>query len=184
MTLPELLDLLAAMASDPSEETEGLSELDHALQCAYELSRLRPDDAELHVAGLVHDIGHRFGPDESHGVLGAAQVRPLLGSRVAGLVEAHVPAKRYLVTTDSSYRARLSDESVRTLEVQGGLLSPDEVAIFESSPYAEDAVCLRRADDAAKVPGRDVGTLARWVPVLLATGAGVGPPVGPAGSPP
>ena len=64
MTLPELLELLAAMASDPSEETDGLSELDHGLQCAFELAAVRPDDHELQVAGLVHDIGHRFGPDE------------------------------------------------------------------------------------------------------------------------
>ncbi len=183
MTLPELLDLLAAMASDPSEETDGLSELDHGLQCAFELARVRPADTELHVAGLVHDIGHRFGPDESHGTLGAAQVRPLFGARVAGLVEAHVPAKRYLVTTDASYRARLSGESVRTLEVQGGLLTPDEVAVFASSPYAEDAVHLRRADDAAKVPGRAVGALDRWVPVLRATAARQHA-AGPAGSPP
>ena len=37
-------------------------------------------------------------------MLGAETVRRLLGERVAGLVEAHVPAKRYLVTTDASYR--------------------------------------------------------------------------------
>ena len=87
----------------PSEETDGLSELDHGLQCAFELARARPDDGELHVAGLVHDIGHRFGPDERpRRASGGRQVRRLLGDRVAGLVEAHVPAKRYLVTTDAS----------------------------------------------------------------------------------
>ena len=103
MTLPELLELLASMGSDPSEETSGLSELDHGLQCAFELAEAHPGDRELAVAGLVHDIGHRFGPDDRHGVLGAEQVRAVLGERVAGLVEAHVPAKRYLVTTDATY---------------------------------------------------------------------------------
>jgi predicted HD phosphohydrolase len=166
VTLPELLDLLAAMDTEPSEETTGLSELDHGLQCAYELSRARPADHELQVAGLVHDIGHRFGPDESHGVMGAERVRDLLGERVAGLVEAHVPAKRYLVTTDPSYPSQLSVESTRTLGVQGGPLTPDEVASFLSRPHALDAVELRRADDAAKVPGRNVPTLAHWVPML------------------
>lgn len=166
MTLPELLDLLTSMGSASSEETEGLSELDHGLQCAFELAQARPADHELQVVGLVHDIGHRFGPDESHGVLGADHVRGLLGARVAGLIEAHVPAKRYLVTADSSYRSRLSTESTRTLGVQGGPLAPEEVEAFLSSAYAQDALELRRADDGAKVAGRDVPPLAHWVPVL------------------
>jgi predicted HD phosphohydrolase len=166
VTLPELLDLLASMGTEPSEETAGLSELDHGLQCAHELARARPADGELQLAGLVHDIGHRFGPDERHGELGAAQVRDLFGARVAGLVGAHVAAKRYLVTTDESYRSLLSDESTRTLGVQGGPLGPDELESFLSSPYALDAVELRRADDAAKVPGREVPPLAHWVPML------------------
>ncbi len=166
MTLPELLELLASMGSDPSEETAGLSELDHGLQCAFELAQRYPDDPELLMAGLVHDIGHRLGPDDRHGVLGAEEVRLVWGDRVAGLVEAHVPAKRYLVTADASYGARLSAQSTHTLGVQGGTFTPDEVRSFLSSPYASDAVALRRADDAAKVPGREVPPLAHWVPVL------------------
>jgi predicted HD phosphohydrolase len=166
VTLPELLEVLGSMAGDTSEATEGLSELDHGLQCAFELRHARPDDLELQVAGLVHDIGHRFGPDERHGVLGSQQVRALLGARVAGLVEAHVPAKRYLVTTDASYRSQLSLESTRTLGVQGGPLGAQEVDVFLSSPYATDAVELRRADDAAKVPGRPVFPLEHWVPIV------------------
>ncbi len=173
MTLAELVDLLAALASAPSEETPGLSELDHGLQCAFELATVRPHDRELQLAGLVHDIGHRFGPDEAHGALGAERVRGLLGDRVAGLVEAHVPAKRYLVATDASYRSRLSSESTRTLGVQGGPFAPDEVSSFLSGPHAADAIALRRADEAAKVPGRDVPPLAHWVQLLrAATGAG------------
>ncbi len=168
MTLAELADLLAGLASAPSEATPGLSELDHGLQCAFELARVRPHDRELQLAGLVHDIGHRFGPDEEHGVLGAERVRGVLGDRVAGLVEAHVPAKRYLVATDASYRAQLSSESTRTLGVQGGPLPPDEIASFLSLPQAADAIALRRADEGAKVPGRQVPGLAHWMPVLQA----------------
>jgi predicted HD phosphohydrolase len=135
------------------------------------LAQAHPEDRELQVAGLVHDIGHRLGPDDRHGVLGAEQVRGLLGERVAGLVEAHVPAKRYLVTTDASYSALLSTQSTRTLDVQGGVLTPDELTRFVSSAYAADAVELRRADDAAKVPGRAVAPLRHWVPILEAVAA-------------
>jgi predicted HD phosphohydrolase len=166
VTRAELLELLASLGAVPSEETPGLSELDHGLQCAAELARVRPADRELQVAGLVHDIGHRFGPDERHGALGAERVRALLGDRVADLVEAHVPAKRYLVTTDPSYRDRLSSESTLTLALQGGALTPEEIRSFASSPHAADAVALRRADDAAKVPGRRVPGLAQWEPLL------------------
>ena len=174
MTLTELVSLLESMGGVPSEEMPGLSELDHGLQCAFELWRRFPDDAELHVAGLVHDIGHRFGSEAAHGARGAAAVRPLLGDRVAGLVAAHVPAKRYLVSTDPAYGARLSDDSVRTLGLQGGPMTPAQRAHFASSPYARDALALRRADDDAKVPGREVPGLDHWTPVL-GRGARPGP---------
>lgn len=170
MTLSELLELLTAMGTEPIEEIAGMSELDHGLQCAFELAQARPEDRELHIAGLVHDIGHRFAPDALHGVLGAERVRGLLGARVASLVEAHVPAKRYLVTTDAAYGSVLSAGSTASLEVQGGPLGPDELAAFLVSPHAADAVALRRADDAAKVPGRSVPPLSHWVPVLSELG--------------
>jgi predicted HD phosphohydrolase len=166
VTVLELLDLLDALASEPAEDNLGLTALDHGLQCAFELSEAHPADRELQLAGLVHDIGHAFGPDELHGVLGAERVRGLLGERVAALVEAHVPAKRYLVTADGSYRTGLSAGSTHSLVVQGGPLAPEELAAFLSSPHAADAVSLRRADDAAKVPGRTVPPLAHWVPLL------------------
>jgi predicted HD phosphohydrolase len=164
MTLVELVDLLESLSGTPGEV--GLSELDHGLQCAYELSCVRPDDEELQIAGLVHDIGHVLGSDELHGRLGGEKVRPLLGDRVAGLVEAHVPAKRYLAATDASYGSVLTSGSTVSLARQGGPLTSEEVAEFESGPFAVDAVVLRRADDAAKVPGRVVPGLEEWLPVL------------------
>jgi len=166
MTLSELIDLLASMASEPSEDIDGLSELDHGLQCAFVLARIRPHDLQLQVSGLVHDIGHRFGSDQQHGEIGAELVRPVLGDRVAGLVEAHVPAKRYLVTNDRTYRSELSDESIRTLAHQGGVLEAGEILTFLCSPHAADALQLRRADDAAKVPGRAVPSLVHWIGIL------------------
>ena len=90
----ELLQLLEALGSVPSEDIDGLSELDHGLQCAHRLARRRPLDIELQLAGLVHDVGHQFGPDDRHGEIGGDLLRPLLGERVAALVAAHVPAKR------------------------------------------------------------------------------------------
>lgn len=165
MTLDELLALLHRLASVPSEE-EGITELDHGLQCAAQLAVARPGDVELQVAGLCHDIGHQFGPDDAHGRIGAGLLEPLLGERVAGLVEAHVTAKRYLVSVDPGYA--LSPVSVATLSLQGGPLRAAEAAAFERSGWFADALVLRRADEAAKVPGREVPGLDRWVTALRA----------------
>ena len=162
--MTRVADVLAGLAWVTSSEGDELTELDHALQCAYELRRARPDDGELHAAGLVHDVGHRFADDEGHGRAGAAWARPLLGDRVADLVEAHVTAKRYLVAVDPTYR--LTAVSTATLAAQGGPMTPADRVRFERAPVFADAVLLRRADDAAKVPGRSVPPLSAWLAVL------------------
>jgi predicted HD phosphohydrolase len=170
VTLVELLELLRSLGSVPSPEAAGFTELDHGLQCGYELSLTHPDDDALQVAGLVHDVGHRFGGDEAHGRLGAAAVHAALGPRVAGLVEAHVTAKRYLVAVDPAYA--LSPVSVASLTDQGGALTPGAAHAFEASPWFADAVTLRHADDAAKVAGRVVPRLDAWEPVLARVALG------------
>ena len=164
MTVDDLVDLLRRLAARESEP--GLSELDHGLQCAWELAGLRPDDLELQVAGLCHDLGHPLGPDDEHGRLGGELLRPLMGERVAVLVTLHVTAKRYLAASEPGYR--LSPGSVASLAAQGGALAPGEAAEFRKSRWFDDAVLLRRADDAAKVPGRRVPGLARWTAALHA----------------
>ncbi|HLH27374.1 MAG TPA: hypothetical protein VKW77_00580, partial [Acidimicrobiales bacterium] len=65
----------------------------------------------------------------------------------------HVAAKRYLCAVDPKYRAGLSPASLRSLELQGGPMTPAEVAAFEDGAFFRDAVRLRHWDDAAKVPG-------------------------------
>jgi len=166
--LDGLLELLEAAAA---VNDEGLSILDHGLQCAHLLGAEQPDDIELQVAGLVHDLGWlergpdnrvQMRPDAAHDARGARLVAPLLGSRVARLVGGHVTAKRYLVVTDPSYRARLSPGSVATLELQGGDLDADALREFSASPDRDDMVALRRADERAKVPGASVPGLATW----------------------
>jgi predicted HD phosphohydrolase len=166
----QLVVLLASAerVTDSIVGGDSIGVLAHSLQCADVLLAERPDDIELQVAGLVHDIGDLLVPGDSdgHGRHGALAVAGLLGPRVAGLVELHVPAKRYLVTTDPAYRATLSPGSIRTLELQGGLFDDEAVARFEAEPYAADALVLRRADEAAKVPGRPVPGLSTWRPAI------------------
>ncbi len=165
-SLDDIVDVLRAGGDFDLAAVPGLhSLLDHNLQTAAVLRMSYPDDVELQIAGLVHDIGHILGPrrDEVHAEVAASFVRPVLGGRIAGLVRLHVPAKRYLVTTDPRYRRELEQDSIISLERQGGVLSADEVSDFESEPLAADALLLRRADDGGKVPGLSVPDLETWL---------------------
>lgn len=158
----------AGSVEEPNEEIDGLSILHHGLQCAALLRASDPDDHELQVAGLLHDLGHLLEPrcEDRHGAIGANFVRPVFGDRVAALVEDHVPAKRYLVTVDASYRTQLSAGSARTLVLQGEAMTDDELSRFRSSPNFDAAVALRRADEAAKDPGASVAPLDAWLPTM------------------
>ena len=163
-----LFDVLAASAAHADEEDVDL--LAHALQCGQRLREVAPDDVELQIAGLVHDIGTALVPDapDRHARIGADAVRGLLGARVARLVAGHAEAKRYLVAVDESYRNALSSRSVVTLAAQGGPLPPRAAEAFARSRDAEALVALRYADDAAKVPGAAVAALETWRPAVAA----------------
>jgi predicted HD phosphohydrolase len=171
MTVDELLALLASCEDfydSLGDDGDPIPILPHSLQCAARLSDVAPDDDELIVAGLVHDIGHRLQPGHpvEHGMVAADAVRGLLGERVAALVELHVPAKRYLVTVDDSYRAELSTGSTASLARQGGVLDGTERAELERRPELADALTLRRADEAAKDPDAVVPDLDHWRPIV------------------
>lgn len=164
-------DLLAALGmADGTHDGEAVTVLAHSLQCAAILEAVAPADVELVAAGLVHDLGTILVPDrpDTHAATGASAVADLLGPRVAGLVGLHDAAKRYLVTTDPHYRHRLSERSRETLRLQGGLLDPIQRSGLEADQHLASALILRRADDAAKIPGAEVPGLAHWGPVLRA----------------
>ena len=162
----ELLATLEAGADLADDESVDL--LAHSLQCAAILEAAAPGDRELQVAGLVHDLGTILAPHRpaAHARVGAAAVRGLLGPRVSHLVGLHDQAKRYLVTTDPSYRHQLSPRSLETLRLQGGLLDPDERAALDAEPDLAACLVLRRADDGAKRPGAAVPALGHWQDVL------------------
>ena len=77
-----------------------------------------------------------------------------------------MPAKRYLVATDSRYAAALTTVSAQTLEEQGGPMTAAEIAAFESHPDCRLAVRLREIDDQGKVPGATVPGLDAYRGVL------------------
>ena len=148
---------------------EQVSMLEHSLQTAY-FAREERATPPLVVAALLHDIGHLvedvpadiadWREDARHEEVGRAWLARHFGPEISGPVALHVPAKRYLCATDPAYIACLSAASVLTLKLQGGPMSPAEVAAFEANPHHRDAVAVRRCDDRGKLgnfqaPGLD-----------------------------
>ncbi|MCR9256459.1 MAG: HD domain-containing protein [Alphaproteobacteria bacterium] len=146
-----------------------VSQKEHALQAAALASEQGLGD-KMVIAALFHDIGHMrdaedkaladHGIDDHHEDVSADMVEPLFGRAVAEPIRLHVAAKRYLCATEADYFGKLSPDSVRSLELQGGPMSEAEVAAFDANPYAGDAVALRRIDEQAKVQGLAVPGLA------------------------
>jgi len=177
-TVPPLADTAAVVArlraSTGAYDHEPVDILGHCLQCAAALAASHPDDEQLQVAGLVHDLG--WLATDTHGVevvldarhdrVGAALVRDALGPRVARLVGGHVEAKRYLVAAEPGYAATLSPRSVATLSFQGGPSDAAEGARFDRDPDRDALLALRRADDAAKDPDAVVPGLDVWIRVI------------------
>ncbi len=140
---------------------ESVSQLDHALQTAA-LAVAGGADSSLISAALLHDIGHLLhdlpddapdqGIDDRHEISGGNWLSTRFGEGVTEPVRLHVASKRYLCTVDPAYQNELSPPSVLSLKLQGGPMSADEVAKFESHPQFEQAVQLRRWDDEAKIP--------------------------------
>jgi predicted HD phosphohydrolase len=71
---------------------------------------------------------------------------------VLGAVALHVDAKRYLCATRPGYHDALSDDSKRSLVLQGGVFDEAACAVFIARPGATDAVRVRVWDDLAKSP--------------------------------
>lgn len=145
---------------------EAVTELDHALQGAA-LATSEGAAPPLVAAALLHDVGHlvihdnvpideELRSDHHHERAGAVFLRRLFGPAVTDPIRLHVAAKRFLCAVDDTYAATLSPSSVRSLAVQGGPMSSEEIESFRAEPHHEAAVRVRRWDDRAKVAGADV----------------------------
>ena len=142
---------------------EAVTQLEHALQCAA-LATQNDASPTLITSALLHDIGHFIldehnadvvflNTDLNHEEIGAQYLEPFFPKTITTPIRLHVPAKRYLCTTDATYYDGLSDASKMSLKLQGGVMSDVEQDAFEQIPYFRDALTLRRWDDMAKVKG-------------------------------
>ena len=146
---------------DISYSGEPVTQRQHALQSAMLAEQEQANDA-LVAAALLHDLGHLLnlqgetptarGVDDLHQYFALPFLRPVLPDSVLEPIRLHVDAKRYLCAVDDGYYDRLSADSKRSLELQGGVFSREEADAFSRRPYAADAVRLRKWDDVAKDP--------------------------------
>jgi len=150
---------------------EPVTGLQHALQCA-QLAEWAHADDSLVAAAFLHDIGHFVAgvdddrTDDLHEERALPHLSGRFGPEVLEPIRLHVAAKRYLVATDPAYLTGLSPASVHSLTLQGGAMSEDEVQSFTATPFAMDAVQLRRWDDLAKVPGQITPSLDYYLALL------------------
>ncbi len=156
---------------------EDVTQLDHALQSAAYATKRGWSDERV-AACLLHDLGHLIvdvqdqpeaqlaDHDDHHETAGAKVLARLFNSAVAVPVAMHVVAKRWRCATDPAYHDTLSAASKATLIAQGGPLEGEAIARFEATAGFADAVALREADDAAKVPGLSVPNLESYRDLL------------------
>jgi [1-hydroxy-2-(trimethylamino)ethyl]phosphonate dioxygenase len=141
---------------------EPVSQLEHALQTAFQAEQEGASDT-LIAAALLHDVGHLLHMlpediadrclDGRHEQVGAMWLARYFPAAVTEPIRLHVAAKRYLCAIDDEYQRGLSAASIRSLALQGGPMSAEEVRKFEASPYTRECLRLRRWDDLAKVVG-------------------------------
>jgi len=167
-------DIEAVFARRGGEQYAGepVTQLEHALQTAALAEADGGDDA-LVTACLLHDLGHLLqdldetptlrGLDDVHQYAAIPFLRGLFPDRVLGGIQLHVDAKRWLCATRPGYHQALSDDSKRSLVLQGGPFDDAQAAAFIARPGAPEAVQLRLYDDRAKTAGQPTPPLAHYL---------------------
>jgi phosphonate degradation associated HDIG domain protein len=167
-------DIESVFARRGAEQYSGepVTQLEHALQSAA-LAEAEGADDELVTAALLHDLGHLLqdlgetpslrGVDDVHQYAALPFLRGLFGERVLGGIRLHVDAKRYLCATRADYHDALSEDSKRSLKLQGGVFDAAQAQAFIAQPGAPDAVRLRLWDDRAKIAGLATPPLSHYL---------------------
>lgn len=159
-----------------SNYDESVTQIAHALQCAALAQQRGLSDAAI-TAALFHDLGHLLldehddrsdflAADMAHEVAGGDFLQRWFPSEVTEPIRLHVAAKRYLCSTESAYYDQLSGASKRSFQVQGGNLSAEELAEFETNEHLDIAVQLRRMDDDAKVSDKPVPEIDAYAEIV------------------
>lgn len=176
-THPQQLMQLLQQRGHERYTGEPVTHLQHALQAATLAERAGASDA-LVASALLHDMGHLWhgapgtpsadGVDDHHEALAAEVLARCFGDEVVQPVALHVAAKRRLCV-NPAYLKVLTEDSLRSLALQGGPMNETEAQAFDALPFAQDALRLRHWDEGAKRPGWDTEPLAHFWPRVAAS---------------
>lgn len=154
---------------------EEISQIEHAIQTAKYQEDHNYSQSDI-ISAFLHDIGHLVVLDktqencdttdtsiwmtngegqvlgaQNHSQIGADFLKSLgFSDQITIPVANHCRSKRYLLTTQPKYQEKVSQASLETFIHQGGMMSQEEIEEFEKSPYFEESVRLRIADDNGK----------------------------------
>jgi phosphonate degradation associated HDIG domain protein len=157
-------EILGLFEQHGNEDYDGepVSQTSHMLQCGM-LAMGEGGDMELVIGAFLHDVGHllrhkmqteamgQYGVVNHEGLGGQYLRENGFSERVCAMVEQHVAAKRYLVSTNPAYKHKLSPASLQTLmQWQGGLMTPGEITAFQNQPFFDDIIKVRLWDEEAK----------------------------------
>ena len=134
---------------------------EHMIQSAM-LAEKHRCSSSLVCASLLHDYGHFIldNPDQlvnkkedgKHEEVAYLYLKKYFNKNVVEPIKIHVNAKRYLARNQKYYNI-LSQASKASLHLQGGVMNDKEAVDFEKEKFFDDAIKLRKFDEAAKKIG-------------------------------
>ena len=148
---------------------------EHMIQTAM-MAEKNASSSALICASLLHDYGHfiiedpdnlvKKSLDGKHEDIGYQFLRNYFSSSVTEPIKLHVLAKRFLCR-NKNYYENLSKASKVSLQLQGGVMSDSETNEFLNNKYAEDAIKLRKFDDAGKIADIKIKSIDEFKKVIL-----------------
>ena len=134
---------------------------EHMIQSAM-LAEKNKSSSSLVCASLLHDYGHFIldDPDKlvnqkedgKHEDVAYKYLKKFFKKNVVEPIIIHVKAKRYLARNQKYYQI-LSRASKVSLHLQCGVMNEEEAEEFEKEKFFDDAIKLRKFDEAAKKIG-------------------------------
>ena len=156
---------------------ESITIAEHMIQSAMMAEKSKSNN-NLVCACLLHDYGHFIldNPDElvrkkqdgKHEEIGYEYLKKFFKKEIVEPIKHHVIAKRYLAR-EKKYFDRLSEASVVSLELQGGVLDTKEAKLFENQEFFKEAIMLRKFDETAKKIGVKIKDIIQYKDLLKAS---------------